>query len=192
MIRLLMGLVAVAALPQSQAEKKAEHPPYRVTVTAKTKFARWKDAYKEFQDRLKKIMPGATYLGTDEVPNDKAGWERWNFQIAWDCKFDQAKFNKLYGEMKIGKIELSVRGEAAVDMKAKTVSLTAFGEKIKLKLLNRPKQDFNDVPENQLAKLVEVIKEGKNYFEVRGEIVSSGEVWSILLDGFSAIPEPRK
>ena len=77
-------------------------------------------------------------------------------------------------------------------MKLKTVTLTAFGEKIKLKLLNRPKKDFNDVPENKLAKFVEELNAGKQFFEIRGEVVSSGEIWAIFLDDYSATSPPRK
>lgn len=193
MIRLVLIAAAFAAgLPRPPQEKQAEHPPYSVTVTAKTGFAKWKDAYKEFEDRLKKILPGAKFRGSTPVPNDKAGWEIWRFDIAWDAKFDQSKFAKLFGEMKIGKIEMIAEGEADIDLKTRKITLTAFGEKIKLKLLNRPKQDFNDQPENRLAKFAEAFNGGKKFFRVGGEVVSSGDIWAIYLDEFSPVPEPKK
>jgi len=192
MIRLAIALALAAAVPRSPQDEKPSHPPYRVDVTAKTGFAKWKDAYQEFQDRLKKILPGAQLLGQSPVPGDKAGWEVWRFKIAWDAKFDQAKFNRLFGEMKIGRMDLTVQGTAAVDTKSKAVTLTAFGEKIKLKLLNRPKKDFNDVPENNLAKFVEAVEGGQQYFNVTGEVLSSGEIWAIYLDDFSPTSAPKK
>jgi len=193
-MRLLMCLAAaVAALPPGPPqEQKPQHPPYVVTVTAKTKFARWKETYAEFKDRVKKAMPLAQLIGREAVPNDNAGWERWRFEVSADSKLDIGLFPRVFGDMKVGKMELAIQGEAVVDMKTKIIMLTSFGEKVKVKLMNRPKKDVNDVPENQVAKILEEITGGKKHFSVSGEVFSHGGQLAIFLDTFNAVSPPAK
>jgi len=191
MIRMMAwAAILAAALPQSD-EEKPRHPPYTVFVTAKTKRG-WRETYLQFQERVKKTMPEAKLIGREVSPDDQAGWEVWLFEMTAESKLDLAVFPRLFGEGRMGKIELEITGLAERDPKTKIIWVTARGDKVKVKLMNRPKKDPNEIVEDKVGQVAATMAEGKAYFIVRGEIFTHGATQGILLESFRSVEGPAK
>jgi len=174
------------------AQEQEKLPTYRVIVTAKTRFAGWKDSFAEFKERVKKIMPFATLVGREEAPNDTAGWERWTFELAGESKLDVTLFPRVFGDMKVSKYELAVSGTATQDPKTRIVFLASFGGRVKVKIMNRPKREGStEEPEDRVAQLAEKMTAGQGHFRVQGEIYSHGGTLAILLDRFETVIPPK-
>lgn len=189
MIARLACLALLAAL-QAEEPKKSKHPPCVVIVTAKTRFARWKESYQEFKDRVRKVMPHAELYSREQVPNDNAGWERWRFHVSADSKLDITLFPRIFGDMKVGRYELEITGTVTQDPQTKAIFLTSYGGKVKVKLMNRPKK-VGEEAEDKVAKVLEAMNSGdKPYFTLRGEVFSHGGTFAILVETFQAAKPP--
>jgi hypothetical protein len=190
MIRWMACAAILGAAVQAQQEKP-KHPPYTVTVTAKTKHTAWKKM-QEFQARLKQINVYAKQVNHEGVAGDNAGWERWTFEIAGESKFDVSILQRAFGDIQCKKWELSITGTASQDPQSKIIFVTSYGGKVKVKLMNRPKKDSNPGEEvvDEVGKVSEKIAEGRQHFTVRGEIYSHGGTLAILLSEFQPAPPP--
>src|SRR5882762_5820572 len=173
MNRMLLGaaILSAAGLLQSSEDEKVTHPPYTVFVTAKTKHSGWRETYLQFQERVKKTMPEAKLIGREVSPDEQAGWEIWLFEMPAESKLDLAVFPRLFGEARMGKIELEITGTAERDPKTKFIWVTSLGDKVKVKLTNRPKKDANDVVEDKVGQVAATLAEGKTQFIVRGDVL---------------------
>jgi hypothetical protein len=63
-----------AALVEDK-EKPALHPPYGVTVLAKSRFAQGKQGYIDLLAKIEKLKPRIRMISHSPVPDDNAGWE---------------------------------------------------------------------------------------------------------------------
>ncbi len=188
------AVILAAALPQS-AEEKPKYPPYTVLVTAKTKRSGWRESYLQFQERVKKTMPEAKLIGREVSPDDQAGFEVWLFEMTAESKFDTANYTRLFGEARMGKIELEITGKASQDPKTKAVFVTSLGDAVKVKLMNRQKKDANDIVEDKVGQVTANMAEGRKQFIVRGEVAIVGKTLSIILESIRPVeleaPPPK-
>lgn len=184
------AVVLAGALPQA-AQEKPHYPPFTVVVTAKTGFMAFKKA-NEFQARLRQINVYAKQISREPITEDKAGWERWTFQIDGNSKFDISIVQRAFADIQCRKWELAITGTAVQDPQTKIIFVTSYGGKVKVKLMNRPKKDSapdEEVPD-VVAKVSEKIAEGKMHFTVRGEIFSHGGTLAILISEFGVAAPP--
>jgi hypothetical protein len=112
-----------------------------------------------------------------------------------ESKFDTANYTRLFGEARMGKIELEITGKASQDPKTKAVFVTSLGDAVKVKLMNRQKKDANDIVEDKVGQVTANMAEGRKQFIVRGEVAMVGKTLSILLETFRPVeleaPPPK-
>jgi hypothetical protein len=187
------GSTPTGSTPKAEP-KKVPPPPFTVTVTAKTRFARGKRTYQDFRDRVEKVKSYCKLVSESPVPNDQAGWEYFTFEISGERNLDLGLFPQLFGDMKCGKFELALVGSITQDPQTKAIFLTSHNAKVKVKILNKPKQVGTEA-EDKVAKFAEAVAATENpYFWVEGEVFNQGGQLSILLDQFrkaSRPPEPK-
>lgn len=184
----------LAAFPAVQAAQDPERPPpYYAIVTAKSGFARGKDGYDELVKRVKRLGPYVKLSRVEEIAGDTAGWERWRFEVHGDRKLDVSVFPRVFGDIKVKRYDLDLKGTAAEDEKSKAIFLTSFGGGLKVKLMNRPKEVGSmEEAKDMVAKVVNFMNEGKKDFSVQGEVFSHGGTLAVLLEQVVAIDPPRQ
>ena len=175
-----------------EQKPKVNGPPYVVTVTAKTKFA-GRDKLQTFEKRLKDISVYARQVYRQPLGGN-AGWEEWTFEISPENKLDSTIIARAYaGLFQTKRFDLRISGTATQDPQSKVIHIVAFGDKVKAKLMNRPRDP--STPDQQVDDVVgavsEAIAKGKKYFTVEGELYSHGGALAVLLVSFSPTAPPK-
>lgn len=191
-LALLLEECSAGSAIVEEEKPKAHYPPYVVTVTAKTKFA-GVDKMQALQKRLKDISVYATQVSRQPL-NDNAGWEKWTFEISSENKLDSTLIARAFaGLFQCKRYDVRITGTATQDPQSKIIHLTAFGDKVKAKLMNRPKDASSpdQQAEDVVSQVSEAIAKGKKHFMVEGELYSHGGALAILVESFSPTSPPK-
>ena len=183
-ITLLFAALVAAQQPQSgKKEEKPKPPPFTVVIVART--ARFQDEMQRqaFESSLKQLKTCAELISRNPM-RDADFNEEWTFEVAGEKKFDPAPFWNTFISYKVKTCKLTLTGTLSQEAQTKKLFITTFSGKTKVKLMNRPKGQFDDPDkkiEDNVGKLTEKFDEGKLHWEVTGEIFSHGGALAILL-----------
>jgi hypothetical protein len=194
MIRLAFVVAALAAPIQSgKTEEKPVYPPFTVVITAKTGNL----VPGDLQALLKSIKSLKGYAEQKtRMPAPGGEWlEAWTFEIPGDKKFDPTPLWNIFISYNARKYRLTLTGTLSQEAQTKKLFITSYTGKSKVKLMNRPKGQFDDPDkksENTVGKLTEQFDAGKLHFTVSGEIFSHGGTLAILLETYEKAAPPPK
>ncbi len=195
MVRLMAWAAVLAATFQSgQEEEQPKFPPFKVVILAKTKGTPDRGML-AFEEGLKVLKGYATLISRVPLLDDpEDGWEYWTWHIAGEKKFDPTPLWRAFINVKVRTYVLTVRGTLSQEAQTKKLFITSYSGKTKVKLMNRPKDVFDDPAkkvDDVVGRLSEQFSRGKLHFDVTGEIFSSGGTLAILLKYFhKAAPPP--
>jgi len=191
MMRLVLVVSAVAAAIQSgQAEEKPAYPPFTVVITAKTGKLVPGDIA-PLLNAIKAMKGYAEQISRQKVPGD---WlEDWTFAIPGDKKFDPTPFMNAFSRFNASRFYLTLTGTLSQEAQTKKLFITSFSGKSKVKLMNRPKGQFDDPDkktEDIVGKLAELFAGGKLHYTVSGDIFNHGGALAILLASYEEASPP--
>lgn len=104
-------------------------------------------------------------------------------------KISWGDIKKAVGQYKLDKVEIAVTGEAARDDKG--LWLSARGSGTKYLVVNRPKKDDKDTPEDITGKIDGLLKDGKKLVKLSGELVMKDDKGTVRAWGVEVV-EARK
>jgi hypothetical protein len=188
-----LACAAILAAAQGQAEEKPHYPPFTLVITAKTGKLVPGDIA-PLLNAIKAMKGYAEQISRQRVAGD---WmEAWTFEIAGDRKFDPGLFMNAFARYNAIKYHLTLTGTLSQEAQTKKLFITSFSGKSKVKLMNRPKGQFDDPDkktEDTVGKLAALFSDGKLHYTVSGEIFNHGGTLAIILASYEeASPPPPK
>jgi len=197
MMRLALVVSAVAAAIQSgKAEEKPKLPPFTVVITALTAGVADKEmqAFKKGLEGLKGYADLVSRIPSPPQPKGE-NFEDWTFRIPGELKFDPTPLWQAFINVRCRKYRLTLTGALSQEAQTKKLFITSYSGKSKVKLMNRPKNSFDDPdakPADHVAKLSGLLEEGKLHFTVTGEIFSHGGTLAVLVESYEKAAPPPK
>jgi hypothetical protein len=192
MMRLALLLSVAGSLLQSQSEEP-KLPPFTVVVTAQTGKLVPGDLA-PLTNAIKRMKGYAELKSREKIIGDKDWSEEWTFEIPGEKKFDPTPlWNAFMGRPNAKRMVLTMTGTLSQEATTKKLFITSYSGKSKVKLMNKPKSDFDKSEgkvEDNVGKLTKLFDEGKLHYTVTGDIFSHGGTLAILLETFSDAPPP--
>jgi hypothetical protein len=71
-----------------------------------------------------RLGPFVKLSRVEPIDGDTAGWERWRFEVQGDKKLDVSIFPRVFGDIKVKRYDLDLKGTVAEDEKSKVIFLT--------------------------------------------------------------------
>lgn len=145
---------------------------------------------------IKRMQGYAVQKSREKVIGDPDWHEEWTFEIPGDKKFDPNLFRDAFIRFNPRRFYLTMTGTLSQEAQTKKLFITSFTGKSKVKLMNRPKSDFDKSDrkaEDNVGQLTKLFEEGKLHYTVSGDIFSHGGTLAILLENYTeAGPPPEK
>jgi len=194
-MRLALVVSAVAAAIQSgKAEEKPKLPPFTVVITALTAGVADKEM-QAFKKGLEGLKGYAELISRNPSPQQtrEENFEDWTFRIPGELKFDPTPLWQAFINVRCRKYRLTLTGALSQEAQTKKLFITSFSGKSKVKLMNRPKGQFDDPDkktEDIVGKLAELFAGGKLHYTVSGDIFNHGGALAILLASYEEASPP--